>query len=104
MTGVAKPCVLEFYLISYNNNFCVEYQINTITHFCKDQFKIIIIDSNCGGFPANSQEKEALCKKYDVEYIKMPIALGNSANNEGASIILGRKLNWTYYNIMGSWI
>lgn len=98
MTELAMSGVLEFYLICYNNNFCVEYQINTISHFCKDPFKIIIIDSNCGGFPTNSKEKEELCKKYGVEYIKMPVSLDGKGLNP--SNILGRKLNWTYYNII----
>lgn len=98
MTELATPGVLEFYLICYNNNFCVEYQINTINHFCKDPYNIIIIDSNCGTNLANSHEKEALCKKYNVKYIKMPLSLECKRLNP--SNILGRKLNWTYNNLI----
>jgi hypothetical protein len=95
---VSKPGILEFYLICYNNNFCVEYQINTIRHFCKDPHNIIIIDSNCGVYLDNSQEKEELCNKYSVEYIRLPISLAGNGLNP--SNILGNKLNWTYYNIV----
>ena len=98
MSNLATPGVIEFYLICFNNNFCVEYQINTIRHFCKDPFNIIIIDSNCGSYADNSREKEEICKKYGVEYIKMPESLiGNGMN---PSNILGHKLNWTYYNLI----
>jgi len=99
MSKLATPGVLEFYLICYNNNFCVEYQINTITHFCKDPYNIIIIDSNCGLYEENSKEKKELCNKYGIEYIKMPDsqAGGNGVNS---SNILGQKLNWTYNNLI----
>lgn len=50
--------IIEFYIICYNNSFCVEYQIKTISFFCKDPYKIIIIDSNCGKFKENSIEKK----------------------------------------------
>lgn len=98
MSKLAKPGVIEFYLICYNNNFCVEYQINTINHFCKDPYNIIIIDSNCGAHKDNSQEKEELCNKYGVEYIKMPESLAGTGLNP--SNILGQKLNWVYYNLI----
>ena len=98
MATQSKQGVIEFYLICYNNNFCVEYQINTITHFCKDPHKIIIIDSNCGSHLENAEEKKEICNKYDVEYIKMPESLAGNGMNP--SNILGCKLNWTYTNII----
>lgn len=94
----ATPGVLEFYLICYNNNFCVEYQINTINHFCKDPYKIIILDSNCGAFPENSKDKQAICQKYGVEYIEMPSSLSGAGHS--SNYILGKKLNWTYYEVI----
>ena len=101
---MANPGVLEFYLICYNNNFCVEYQINTINYFCKDQFKIIILDSNCGAYPENSIEKQKICEKYGVEYIVMPEYLASIKDTKKysntPSNILGMKLNWTYENVI----
>jgi len=101
MEEKAFPGILEFYLICYNNNFCVEYQINTIRHFCKDKHNIIIIiiDSNCGMYNENSKEKEDICKKYSVQYIVMPESLAGE-KNQNSSNILGKKLNWTYNNII----
>jgi len=99
MAAQANPGVLEFYLICYNNNFCVEYQINTIRHFCKDPHNIIIIDSNCGAYEENTKEKQALCIQYGVEYISMPISLAGG-KGQNSSNILGHKLNWTYMNII----
>jgi hypothetical protein len=90
--------MIEFYLLCYNNNFCVEYQIKTIKFFCKDPFKIIIIDSNCGKHNENSIEKENICKQWGVEYLTLPNEL--SLDNLQPSRILGKKLNWIYYNIV----
>ena len=45
---------INFYIICYNNHFCVEYQLKTINFFCKDPYEIIIIDSNCGEHPQDS--------------------------------------------------
>jgi hypothetical protein len=97
---MATSGVLEFYIICYNNNFCVEYQINTINFFCKDPFKIIILDSNCGAYPKNSEDKKTICQKYGIEYIVMPNHLANVNNMSSPSFILGMKLNWTYENVI----
>jgi hypothetical protein len=63
---------IEIYIIAYNNLFCVEYQIKTFNAFCKDNFKIIIIDSNCGEHIENSFKKKEICDRYGVEYISLP--------------------------------
>ena len=34
--------MIEFYILTHNNLFCVEYQVKTIRQFCKDPFHIII--------------------------------------------------------------
>jgi hypothetical protein len=49
---------IEFYLVCYNNSFCVEYQIKTINKFCMDPFRIVILDSNCGEHPEESSRKK----------------------------------------------
>jgi len=90
--------ILEFYIICYNNLFCVEYQIKTLTFFCKDPHKIIIIDSNCGKFKEDSIKKQYLCNKYNIEYLTLPDEL--SLDNHNSSDILGTKLNFVYYNII----
>jgi hypothetical protein len=64
--------MIEFYLLCYNNNFCVEYQIKTIQQFCKDPFNIIIIDSNCGKLPENSQNTKKICDSMKVELLILP--------------------------------
>lgn len=90
--------IIEFYIICYNNSFCVEYQIKTISFFCKDPYKIIIIDSNCGKFKENSIEKKKLCDKYNIEYLTLPDHL--SLDNLHSSTVLGTKLNYVYYEII----
>jgi hypothetical protein len=90
--------IIEFYIICYNNSFCVEYQIKTISFFCKDSHKIIIIDSNCGKFKENSIEKQKICDKYNIEYLTLPEHL--SLDNEHPSVILGKKLNYVYYELI----
>ena len=91
--------ILEFYIICYNNSFCVEYQIKTISFFCKDPHKIIILDSNCGKFKENSIDKGNICNKYNIEYLTLPDHLSLS-NDINSSIILGTKLNYVYYEII----
>jgi len=90
--------MIEFYLICYNNTFCVEYQIKTIRQFCKDPFNIIIIDSNCGKFPEKSKLTKNICETMDVEMLEIPPEL--SGENQNATIILGNKLNYVYYEII----
>jgi len=90
--------ILEFYILCYNNSFCVEYHIKTINFFCKDPFKIIIIDSNCGKNEVNSIEKGIICSKYNIEYLTLPDHL--SLDNLHSSQIIGKKLNYIYYEII----
>jgi hypothetical protein len=89
---------IEIYIIAYNNLFCVEYQIKTFNAFCKDNFKIIIIDSNCGEHIENSFKKKEICDRYGVEYISLPNNL--SMSGQWPSLILGEKLNYVYYQII----
>ncbi len=90
--------LVEFYIICYNNLFCVEFQIKTINAFFKDPYKIIIIDSNCGEHIENSIKKKEICDKYQIEMITLPNEL--SGKNLWSSIILGNKLNYVYHNII----
>lgn len=89
---------IEFYLLCYNNTFCVEYQIKTLRAFCKDPFEIIIIDTNCGEFKENSLEKKKMCEHYGVTFLTLP----NHLSNKHLEIpkILGNKLNFVYYNLI----
>lgn len=88
---------IEVYIISYNNLFCVEYQIKTFRSFCQDPHKIIIIDSNCGEHPENSRRQAEICSKYGVEHLAIPENLkwGRDQTN-----ILAGKLNWVYNSII----
>lgn len=90
--------ILEVYIIAYNNLFCVEYQIKTFKAFCKDNHRIIIVDSNCGEHIENSVKKEEICDKYGVEYILLPNELSNKFMDP--SDILGHKLNYVYHQIV----
>jgi hypothetical protein len=63
---------IEFYLLIHANLFCAEYQIKTIRKFCKDPFKIIILDSNCGEHTDLSVALEKMCAKESVDLIKIP--------------------------------
>ena len=90
--------MIEFYLICYNNIFCVEYQIKTIRQFCKDPFNIIIIDSNCGKLPENSKLTKNICEKMGVELLYIPPEY--SGENYHPSFMLGNKLNYVYYEII----
>lgn len=92
--------MLEIYIISYNNLFCVDYQIKSFRSFCRDEYRIIIIDSNCGEHPDNSKKKEEICLKYGVDFISLPHHL--SLKNLNPTKILGQKLNYVYYNIIKS--
>jgi hypothetical protein len=91
---------LEIYIVAYNNLFCVEYQIKAFKAFCLDDHKIIIVDSNCGEHLANSESKKRVCEKYGVEMVSLPDELGKIENKEGPSIILSRKLDYTYHQIV----
>jgi hypothetical protein len=88
---------IEFYILCYNSLFCCEYQIKCINQFCKDEFKIIIIDSNQGCNLLNSKQKELICKQKKVDFITLP-DMPEIQKNDSASIILGKKLNYVYYN------
>jgi hypothetical protein len=87
--------LLEVYIIAYNNLFCVEYQIKTFNAYCKDDYKLIIIDSNCGEYPENSAAKKKMCEENNIEYIELPNEL--SMKNQWSSMILGNKINYVYY-------
>ena len=90
--------MIEIYVISYNNLFCVEYQIKAFKSFCRDEYKLVIIDSNCGEHTDNSERKMKICTKYDIEFISLPNEL--SLKNLNPSNILAKKLNYVYYNII----
>jgi hypothetical protein len=90
--------MVEIYVISYNNLFCVEYQIKAFRSFCRDEYKLVIIDSNCGEHTDNSERKMGICSKYDIEFISLPNEL--SLKNLNPSNILAKKLNYVYYNII----
>jgi len=90
--------MIEMYVISYNNLFCVEYQIKAFKSFCRDEYKLVIIDSNCGEHTDNSERKMKICTKYDIEFISLPNEL--SLKNLNPSNILAKKLNYVYYNII----
>jgi len=90
--------MIEFYLLIHANLFCAEYQIKTIRKFCKDPFKIIILDSNCGEYPELSKQLAKLCMIEDVQLISIPNSLCMKGKN--VSVILGTKLNYVYNNIV----
>ena len=88
---------LEFYILCYNSFFCVEYQIKCINFFCKDKYNIIIIDSNQGCNLLNSKQKELFCKEKNIDFITLP-NIPEIHKNDAVSVILGKKLNYLYYN------
>ena len=85
-------------MIAYNNLFCVEYQIKAYRAFCRDDHKLIVVDSNCGAHAENSQAKRALCQRYGVECLELPAHL--SYENANPSDILGHKITWVFHNII----
>ena len=90
---------IEFYINTYNSCFCVEYQIKTIQFFCKDPYKILIIDSNCGDHKEESLKVKKICNDNHIELMVIPYKDGfNSKYN--SSTILGNKLNYIFYNIV----
>jgi hypothetical protein len=89
---------IEFYLLIHANLFCAEYQIKTLRKFCKDPYKIIILDSNCGEHTDLSVALEKICAAESVELIKLPNEL--CMKGHGVSHILGTKLNYVYNNII----
>lgn len=89
--------MIEIYVIAYNNLFCVEYQIKTFKAFCKDEHELIIVDSNCGEHSENSLQKKKMCEDNKIEFISLPNELSVPGN---PSVILGRKLNYVYYEIV----
>jgi hypothetical protein len=89
---------IEFYLLIHNNTFCAKYQIKTIRAFCKDPFKIIMLDSNCGEFKDKSNELYELCKLENIELMKIPNEYAMIGGKGGR--ILGTKLNYIYNNII----
>jgi hypothetical protein len=90
---------IEFYINTYNNFFCVEYQIKTINFFCKDPYKILIIDSNCGEHQEVSLKIKKLCYDNNIELIVLPY-IDKFNSNQNGSTILGNKLNYIFYNIV----
>uniref|UniRef100_A0A6C0EG43 Nucleotide-diphospho-sugar transferase domain-containing protein n=1 Tax=viral metagenome TaxID=1070528 RepID=A0A6C0EG43_9ZZZZ len=90
--------VIEFYLLIYKNIFCAKYQIKTIRQFCKDPFRIIMLDSNCGEFIDKSEELKNLCESENIELMIIPN--NYSMPNTWSSLILGNKLNYIYNNII----
>ena len=90
--------MLEVYVIAYNNLFCVEYQIKSFLSFCEDEYKLVVVDSNCGEFLENTRRKREICQKYSVEFLELRNHL--SLKNLNPTNILGQKLNYVYYNIM----
>lgn len=90
--------MLEIYILSYNNIFCVDYQIKCFKSFCLDDHNLIVIDSNCGEFPHDSQSKKEICNTYGVEFLSLPAHL--SLKNLNPTNILGEKLNFVYKQII----
>jgi hypothetical protein len=91
---------IEFYILIHNNTFCAEYQIKTIRHFCKDPYKITLIDSNCGAFESKSTELKMLCFKENIELLQLPNDL--EMESTPPSIRLGLKLNYVYETFVKS--
>ena len=89
---------IEFYLLIHANLFCAEYQIKTIRKFCKDPFKIIILDSNCGEHTDLSVALEKMCAAESVDLIKIPNEF--CMRGHGTSNILAAKLNYVYSTII----
>jgi hypothetical protein len=89
---------LEVYVLAYNNLFCVDYQIKAFKAFCKDNYNLVIIDSNCGEHQQNTFAKKDLCLKHGVEFLELPKELSLKGLNP--TNILGRKLNFTYHNLV----
>jgi len=86
--------MIEYYILTHNNLFCAEYQIKTIRKFCKDPFKIVMIDSNCGRYPDITRKLKTLCDSKSVELLTIP----NNLAMDGCdgTLILGTKLNYVY--------
>jgi len=91
--------MIEFYILIYKNLFCAKYQLKTIPLFCKDPFKIIFLDSNCGTSPELSNQLKQLCEETNTELLMIPNELEN-VDGDRKSKLLGTKLNYVFHNII----
>lgn len=99
-------CMITIYSINYRNRFCLEYQYKTLRAFCKDQYKLVVIDSNGNSDPEDSEFKKQFCVKNNLELYVLPDSLNkdyisnSSPITSNVSWILGNKLNYIYKNII----
>jgi len=89
---------LDIYVITFNNLFCVEYQIKTLRRFVKQKFNIIIVDNNNDDHPDISQKVLEICRNENLTYIKTPNNLYQQPGKLNPSVKLGTTMNWLFLN------
>ena|ERR1700690_1844958 len=94
--------VTDLYIITFNNLFCVEYQLKTIRSFMKQKYNIIIIDNNNDLNPDVSSKTLDICKKENITYIKAPNNLFQTPEMFDPSQKLGTTMNWIFHNCVKS--
>ena len=65
---VSEFCDLA--VVSFNNSEVVEYQIRALNRFFKFPFRYTVFDNSTKNMV--SEEILAICKKYEVGYVKLP--------------------------------
>lgn len=93
---------MDVYVITFNNLFCVEYQIKTLRTFIKQKFNIIVIDNNNNLNQENSDRVLDLCKKENITYIKAPNNYFQQLDRFDPSLKLGTTMNWIFWNCVKS--
>lgn len=95
---LADHDVVDIYVITFNNPFCVEYQIRTLRRFFKAPFNIVVIDNNNGRFPETSAEVLNICMRENVSYLRSPDNLYQDPDRFDPSMKLGTTMSWIYQN------
>lgn len=88
---------IDLYVITFNNLFCVEYQIKMLRMFMKQNYNIIIVDNNNNLNQEVSRKTYELCIKENITYVKAPDNYFQSISFD-PSMKLGSTMNWIYQN------
>lgn len=89
---------VDVYVITFNNLFCVEYQIKSLKSFFNYKHNIIIVDNNNNLHPENSNKILEICKKENVTYIKAPNNYFQEPEHVDPTLKLGSTMNWIFQN------
>jgi len=97
---IGGPLAIDVYVISFNSNWLIEYQIKCIRKFLAPPFNIIIVDNNNWLYPEVSQGLSDLCEKEDVCYLKAPDNHYQEEQHFDSTMKLGTTLSWLFHNVV----